>query len=75
MNFYIIEYSYKTYSDDSDEYYLGYSIHGALVQGGTEVEGFDRVNLHNPEKMDELISLVINKYFNVNETIQDFLNE
>ena len=74
IKFYLIEFSYYAYSPEFDEKYLDYSIMGSFVQKGIEIDSFGRGDLITPYKMNELMELVINKYFNKEQQLDDFLN-
>ncbi|MBR1907609.1 hypothetical protein IJ818_01580 [bacterium] len=74
MKFYLIEFSYYAYSPEFDEKYIDYSIMGSFIQNDVEIESFGRGNLITPNKMNELMELVINKYFNKEQQFDDFLN-
>lgn len=74
MEFYLIEFSYYAYSPEFDEKYIDYSIIGSFIQNNIEVCSFGRGNLDTPIKMNELMELIIKKYFNTEKQFDDFLN-
>ncbi len=74
MSFYLIEFSYYAYSAEFDEKYIDYSIIGSFIQNNIEIDSFGRGDLITPFKMNELMELVVNKYFNKEQQFDDFLN-
>ncbi len=74
MKFYLIEFSYYAYSPEFDEKYIDYSIMGSFIQNNIEVDSLGRGNLITPSKMNELMELVVDKYFNKEQQFDDFLN-
>lgn len=73
MRFYLIEFSYYAYSLEFDEKYIDYSIRGSFIQDNTEIEFFGRGDLITPNKMNELLELVMEKCFNKESQFNDFL--
>lgn len=73
MHFYLIEYSYLSYYSDFDQYKPVYTIQGSIIEDNIEIESFDKANLLHPYKMDNLMELIIKKYFKPEERINNFL--
>lgn len=74
IKFYLIEFSYYAYSPEFDERYIDYSIIGSFIQNNIEIDSFGRGDLITPSKMNVLMDLVVNKYFNKDQQLDDFLN-
>lgn len=74
MTFYLIEYSYYSYSPETDSNYLEYTIRGTFIQENIEVDSFERFELITPSRMNELMDLIIKKFFDTEQQFDDFLN-
>lgn len=74
IDFYLIEYSYYAYSVDYDERYIAFSIKCSCVQDDIETLSIDREDIEPASKMNELMDLIIDKIYNTENQLDEFID-
>lgn len=74
IDFYLIEYSYYAYSVDYDERYIDFSIKCSCVQDDIETLSIDREDVEPVSKMKELMDLIIDKIYNTENQLDEFID-
>lgn len=74
IDFYLIEYSYYAYSVDYDERYITFSIKCSCVQDDIETLSIDREDIEPASKMNELMDIIIDKIYNTENQLDEFID-